>query len=588
MTAPKSAVSGVNGHVNKNPSSWDPQDDLLLRHLKEVKKLGWKEIAQFFKNRTPNACQFRWRRLKSGNLKTTKSASVGAEGSLGEENGAVAVAERGLGGLGVESAAGDVGNVAVTGRSVSESATESYLAASTVPAAPAAPAGPALAAATTAATAIPIPRNTHGVDWRHPHQLPSLTQSLGNQMSRGSPYGSPVPPTSQQPQHLPGPFNGTAVAPGKFLKPRSFSHTVIPEKPRSDEENLGLIPKVVVRSRRGSLAQPVAPHAVLPLNHTNSHSNLSLALSTSLTGSKSRKNSFSSRSRRSSFNMAPPDRLHGPISRRESVVQAPASVATLSRRESFNSTTSRRGSMIQFRRDSPGLIPSDRRGSVSQFTDVPKGHSQHFAPMNGTSLNQTSHPTPSVGEHAKSTEPWSLDEDRLLNQRREKDLSMDELSILLPHRSEQEIQWRITALDRATPFSTSASPLHSPERSLTEDTAIEEDDQTHAQAQVTSGSQFSDDKDHSPAISSSSESHDREQSPVFSPHYDNKGQSPITADPSMGNTDKVDRDNDFRYLGPTRTQHDSGHPLHAANRRIVLPSHNTSLPSLNNLFKNVL
>lgn len=59
---------------NKNPSSWDPQDDLLLRFLKEIKKFGWKDIAKFFNNRTPNACQFRWRRLKSGNLKSNKTA----------------------------------------------------------------------------------------------------------------------------------------------------------------------------------------------------------------------------------------------------------------------------------------------------------------------------------------------------------------------------------------------------------------------------------------------------------------------------------------------------------------------------------
>ncbi|CCH41423.1 hypothetical protein BN7_964 [Wickerhamomyces ciferrii] len=58
---------------SRTPSSWDPQDDLLLRHLKEQQKLGWKEIASHFAHRTPNACQFRWRRLRSGSLKTTNS-----------------------------------------------------------------------------------------------------------------------------------------------------------------------------------------------------------------------------------------------------------------------------------------------------------------------------------------------------------------------------------------------------------------------------------------------------------------------------------------------------------------------------------
>ncbi|ODQ79212.1 hypothetical protein BABINDRAFT_167738 [Babjeviella inositovora NRRL Y-12698] len=59
---------------SRTPSSWDPQDDLLLRHLKETQKLGWKEIAAHFSHRTPNACQFRWRRLRSGALKTLPAA----------------------------------------------------------------------------------------------------------------------------------------------------------------------------------------------------------------------------------------------------------------------------------------------------------------------------------------------------------------------------------------------------------------------------------------------------------------------------------------------------------------------------------
>ncbi|KAK9468976.1 hypothetical protein V1512DRAFT_258340 [Lipomyces arxii] len=55
--------------IPRNPSSWDPHDDLLLRHLKEQQKLGWKDIANHFMGRTPNACQFRWRRLMSGSLR---------------------------------------------------------------------------------------------------------------------------------------------------------------------------------------------------------------------------------------------------------------------------------------------------------------------------------------------------------------------------------------------------------------------------------------------------------------------------------------------------------------------------------------
>lgn len=78
LLSPRSLISaGTNAKAplpgtrlfSRTPLSWDPQDDILLRHLKEQQKLGWKEIALHFAHRTPNACQFRWRRLKSGALK---------------------------------------------------------------------------------------------------------------------------------------------------------------------------------------------------------------------------------------------------------------------------------------------------------------------------------------------------------------------------------------------------------------------------------------------------------------------------------------------------------------------------------------
>ncbi|KAI5950952.1 hypothetical protein KGF54_004026 [Candida jiufengensis] len=61
--------------VKKTPTSWEPEDDVLLMHLKEVQKLGWKQIASHCM--TANSAQFRWRRLKSGNLKNLpKSAAA--------------------------------------------------------------------------------------------------------------------------------------------------------------------------------------------------------------------------------------------------------------------------------------------------------------------------------------------------------------------------------------------------------------------------------------------------------------------------------------------------------------------------------
>lgn len=74
----------------RTPMSWDPNDDILLKQLKEEQRLGWKEIATHFRGRTSHACQFRWRRLASGQLKyyqghrrpppvTTTSASFANE-----------------------------------------------------------------------------------------------------------------------------------------------------------------------------------------------------------------------------------------------------------------------------------------------------------------------------------------------------------------------------------------------------------------------------------------------------------------------------------------------------------------------------
>jgi hypothetical protein len=55
----------------------------MLRHLKEDQKLGWKEIAAHFPYRTTNACQFRWRRLMSGNLKSAQPSSAAAPATSG-------------------------------------------------------------------------------------------------------------------------------------------------------------------------------------------------------------------------------------------------------------------------------------------------------------------------------------------------------------------------------------------------------------------------------------------------------------------------------------------------------------------------
>ena len=80
-TSESKSGSSSQKNPSRTPTSWDAEDDILLMHLKDNQKLGWKEIASNFTNRTPNACQFRWRRLKSGNLKNPpkSAAALGAQ-----------------------------------------------------------------------------------------------------------------------------------------------------------------------------------------------------------------------------------------------------------------------------------------------------------------------------------------------------------------------------------------------------------------------------------------------------------------------------------------------------------------------------
>lgn len=79
-----------------------------------------------------------------------------------------------------------------------------------------------------------------------------------------------------------------------------------------------------------------------------------------------------------------------------------------------------------------------------------------------------------------SAASWSSEEDQLLSESGSRNLSVMELSILLPNRSEREIQWRLDTLSNSNSPTGSneaaESPLHSPRKSATaEDTAIDED-----------------------------------------------------------------------------------------------------------------
>lgn len=473
--------------TSRNPSSWDPQDDILLRHLKEVKKLGWKEISQYFQSRTPNACQFRWRRLKSGNLKNGKSID----------------------------------------------STEDISQPTNMP--------------TIESLSPDVKTQNSMLISQDLAQIPTYSKSSSNMTT----------PSSDDPAGI-----NNNVTSTHFLKPRSYSHTVQsrPRVPFSDlsmhgddnKENLGLIPKVIIRSRRSSTVHQSQQQQ--PINYTSIMPVICPGMNSTLTTTKTGKKSFSTRSRRSSFNMP----ISSTSSRRSSIVIAPNSLSSLIRRESFNSNASR-DSIINMRRGSLATHHNDFRQPTTMphmFIDLPskKCLSMHLC------------------HSGIKTQPWSSEEDALLQSRIQKKLSFVELSILLPLRSEKEIQCRIDFLNNTPP--TIVSPLDSPSRYV-DDTAIEEDDGEENNIAPTP-LLHPNIRDNTPVSTSSS---NKEQSPVFSP----KNNSPAISD----NTTRS-RSNTIANQGTDF--------LHCQHAETLIGNHNdndtkcknTQLPSLNTIFKDIL
>lgn len=425
----------VDGKISKNPSSWDPQDDILLRHLKEVKKLGWKDISQYFTNRTPNACQFRWRRLKSGNLKSNRTANVDVSDYPGKTNASVQE---------------PVGPPAVASGPVPVPVNSSFPSAIAIPASSSMKDHAALISAPNSASATP-----------------SLTYSR-------SPF-SLAPPTGTNNNYSLGSNNGAG---SKYLKARSNSHSFTLNsfnnpvssnngvKPSTEGENIGFIPKIIVRSRRSSFAQPMATPSA-----TTSH--LTSALNTTLNTTKTRKSSFVGRSRRSSFN------LSGTPSRRSSIIIAPTSMNGSFSLATGSSTPkgSRRDSTVRTHRSASSSTSS----SSASFMDFPPAAIQHLprGPARvHVKLQQKAQQH--LQQQLPSAASWSSEEDQLLSESGSRNLSVMELSILLPNRSEREIQWRLDTLSNSNSPTGSneaaESPLHSPRKSVTaEDTAIDED-----------------------------------------------------------------------------------------------------------------
>ncbi|KAI3406928.2 hypothetical protein KGF56_000220 [Candida oxycetoniae] len=68
-------ISAPSRRKSKQSTTWSAKEDRLLRELKEVQNLGWRNISTFFQDRTPNACQFRWRRIYNAVKGSSSSSS---------------------------------------------------------------------------------------------------------------------------------------------------------------------------------------------------------------------------------------------------------------------------------------------------------------------------------------------------------------------------------------------------------------------------------------------------------------------------------------------------------------------------------
>ncbi|CAD1780628.1 similar to Saccharomyces cerevisiae YER088C DOT6 Protein involved in rRNA and ribosome biogenesis [Maudiozyma barnettii] len=479
--------------AGKNPSSWDPQDDLLLRHLKEIKKLGWKDISQFFNNRTPNACQFRWRRLKSGNLKSNKTALVDVtdytavikalnEGKLNEyklmDVPATANNESKQKPLSVSDNNTDM----ISPRKKYEELKFSSMTnkgnnyQQTIASNNSSPSKESYASKFISSTNLSYSPNDNIIDNnQHTSNINFGNESFTKQFKPQS--QGKIPQMEQLKTHSNISSTHSNTNSKKFIKPRSFSHSVTRPKllasmknsvsninngvstVSNEEENVGFIPKIIVRSRRSSLAVPVLQQNQItnqPQSHQNSnmlspsasYSNIANALNTTLVTSKSRKNSISLMSRRSSFNVT-----SGNSSRKQSIISTAVSNSISSQFPLAPHPTSDVHLNVQsmkqrkdsaYRKDFHNMNtmvsnPEHSFPSTYGFVDAPSSNTRRKSSITGVNMHSISKDIPSVSE-------WTNQEDAIVLECHGRNLSCREMSILLNNKSENETQWRLNYL----------------------------------------------------------------------------------------------------------------------------------------------
>ncbi|PVH15914.1 uncharacterized protein CXQ87_003771 [Candidozyma duobushaemuli] len=417
-----SASPNSSKNLNRTPTSWDAQDDLLLMHLKDTQKLGWKEIASHFNNRTPNACQFRWRRLKSGNLKNPPKSSQ-ALGGL-----AAAAMAAGSG--------SDSGNSSPAG-SVSSASKK-------------APKRRQSDSSTPRMSSVYSPHaNTTFTGYDTVSTALAGLNALSNQNS-GSPSG-PINTTSHPQTFDNSPKSDVPLDPQSAAASGSsggyFTEISIDPTSNLPHNQPHHVPSPSGITPRNSNADQHPPHM-----HNNSIIQIVRDDRTSVSSSRHSVSSLPSKSMNIPHHQSTNSALaHLPILFGGNSISGPstgASVSGPSGLPHLASTLSsiRNGSIVgtsqPLRRSSMSVVHTERRNSAPKTLKKPeksdiKEEKDDKKDSKGRNSNQ---PIFKI--------PWSMEEDELLINRRRKELSFAELSILLPQRTEGEIWARIDALER--------------------------------------------------------------------------------------------------------------------------------------------
>lgn len=395
---------------SRTPTSWDAEDDILLMHLKDQQKLGWKEIASHFDNRTPNACQFRWRRLKSGNLKNPPK-SAGAIGTpVAASSSSTPPKKRKVKPESAFSTYSPISNATFTGYDNSvTSALAGLNALSNTPSnllSPANNTNPSTPGKSPSVSGLPSgPVNTtdHPQTFDDPPDVhPTVPPSAG-----GGYYADiSVDPTMNLPHNQPNPHAGLQT-------PRTLTLS-------ASAQRLGSV---------SGTASTVAAH----LHHN------------SIIHVRDDRTSFSS-ARAASVSSLPSKSMNIPhhqlnnltLAHLPILFGANGSISGPSR----NSSISAAAGIVQ-----QASVPSLRNGSIGYFS-----RSGSIVIPKREEIIEKIKEEKKAKDEKKSEKslalPWSMEEDELLINRRNRELSFAELSILLPQRTEGEIWSRIDHLEK--------------------------------------------------------------------------------------------------------------------------------------------